>query len=308
MKTAVFSCKGLGDGLLALIVAHNLSQGGDEVVTFHPFLEGMQPWFPHLPLSSFPALETLNSFDRFILVYEKSPWMQQVLTHCETYFPEKTSVLNPIATPNKDYPYWEVGKFDGKLTFAHNLMQFCRRELGVEQATKHNGITFPKGVITRKHAHRVILHPTSSRPGKNWPEKKFLHLAEELENQGYEPVFILTAEERRSWPSERFLAPEFHSLSDTATFIAESGGMIGNDSGIGHLASALGLPTVTICRSKMTARFWRPDWAPNALLLPSAFLPNVKFLRLRDRYWKHTITVSRVFTTYRSLLLSTQRR
>lgn len=298
MKTAVFSCKGLGDGLIALVVSNNLQRNGDEVSTFHPFLSQLQSWFPHLPLLAFPSLEKLAYFDRYIIIYEKTPWMQEVLAFCERNYPMKTFVLNPIATTNRDYPYWEIGKFDGKRTFAHNLMTFCADGLKVQKASMENGITLPNHICKKKYPKRVIFHPTSSRPGKNWPESKFIETARLLKDQNYDPIFILSKEEKNNWPSMPFSAPEFDSLSDVADFIAESGGMIGNDSGIGHLASSLGLPTVTICRSKMTSDFWRPAWAPNKVVLPPPYLPNLKGLRLRDKYWKQAISVSKVLKNY----------
>ncbi|MES2345500.1 MAG: glycosyltransferase family 9 protein [Chlamydiota bacterium] len=301
MKCAVFSCKGLGDGLLALVLANNLKLDGNDVTVFHPFLQGLQSWFPKIFILPFPKMEALTQFDRFFIIYEKSPWMQQILEFCMNAHKEKTFVLNPIATANRDYPYWEVGKFDGTKPFAHNLVQFSKDTLQINGAIAGNGITLPSDVNVHKYPQRVILHPTSSRPGKNWKETKFIQLAEELEKKGYEPVFILTKEEKAEWPALRFLVPEFDSLDVMAAFVAEAGGMIGNDSGIGHLASSLGLPTVTICRSKMTANFWRPAFAPNVLVTPPTWLPNLKGLRLRDKYWKDAITVSRVLTTYLTL-------
>jgi hypothetical protein len=302
MKCAVFSCKGLGDGLLALVLANNLKIRGDEVTTFHPFLQGLQSWFPDLSIQPFPPLEALNDFDHFFIIYEKSPWMQAILEFCMNRYKERTTVLNPIATANRDYLYWEVGKFDGNKPFVHNLTQFSKDILQIRDAVMDNGITLPANIFSRKYPKRVILHPTSSRPGKNWHETKFLQLARDLEKGRYEPVFVLTREEKMAWPIMRFSAPEFDSLTEIAAFVAESGGMIGNDSGIGHLASCLGLPTVTICRSKMTANFWRPAFAPNALVTPPAWLPNLKGLRLRDKYWKDAITVPRVLSAYLNLL------
>ncbi len=80
MRSAVFSCLGLGDGLLALELANNLHLNGDEVVTFHPFLQGLQGWLPHLPIRPFPPV--LEEFDRFFIIYEKTPWMEAVIQTC----------------------------------------------------------------------------------------------------------------------------------------------------------------------------------------------------------------------------------
>jgi hypothetical protein len=298
-KCAVFSCLGLGDGLLALIVSNNLQRNGNEVVTFHPWLEGLSDWFPHLPLKKFPELEELKAFDRFFIFYEKKPAMQAVLSYCLKYFPEKTHVLNPIATTNRDYLYWEEGKFDGNLCLADNLYAYCKNQLKLENVVKTNGIVIRADISPRKFKDRIVIHPTSSKPEKNWPKEKFLAVAEGLKKLGKDPVFILTAQERLDWPEVK--APHFANISDMTAFVAESGAMIGNDSGIGHLASCLGLPTVTIGRNRNTAKFWRPGWSKGALIVPAWWIPNLKMLRLRDKYWKRWITVERVLSAYLSI-------
>lgn len=286
---------------MTLVLSHNLRKQGCQVETFHPFLSELQSWFPQLPLLPFPSVATLDRFDRFFIIYEKSPWMQEILTHCEKHHPEKTFVLNPIATPKRDYPYWKVGEFDGRLTFVENLKRFSHNKLHFPEAVMENGIQLPEGVFPRKHSKRVILHPTSSRPGKNWPEEKFLALAAMLEKERFEPVFILSKEEKKSWPAMPFSVPDFETLSDLTAFIAESGSMIGNDSGIGHLASCLGLPTVTICRSKLTANFWRPAWTKGSVITPPTFLPNLKGFRIRDNQWKLFISPRRVLRHFLTL-------
>ncbi len=292
MKIAVFSCAGLGDGLLTTILSHQLALQGHEVVTFHPFMSQLQAWFPHLPFRPYPPV--LEEFDRFFIFYEKSKWMFEVLEPCLKHHRDRTTVLNPIATPNTDYPYWEEGKFDGNFSFADNLVTFCRNILGIKAAVKNNGMVIPPGVVPRRYLQRVILHPTSSRPGKNWPRSKFLKLAKKLQKRGFEPVFIVSPQERAQWPE----APHFSSLDEMARFVAESGYMIGNDSGIGHLASVLGVPTVSLFKNERTAHFWRPAFAPGAICLPKGWLPNIKGLRWRDKYWHWNLTVGHVLRTF----------
>lgn len=304
-RCAVFSCQGLGDGLLALILSNNLERQGMHTTTLHPFLFSLQSWFPHLPIRSFPPLEEMVSFlmgfDRYFFFYEKSAWMQPILLHCLKHHRERTVVLNPIATANRDYPFWEEARFDGTLTFVENLRRFCDEILKVGEATSDNGITPLSGFTHQKYPRRVVVHPTSSRPGKNWSAKKFAGLAEKLEKQGWQPVFLLTEEEKAKWPFPDLAIPKWTDLSDLAGYVYESGLMVGNDSGIGHLASCLGIPTVTICRSLMTARFWRPGWAPGIVLTPPSWIPNLKGLRWRDRYWQQWIPVSRVLQSCSSL-------
>ena len=257
-RCAVFSCQGLGDGLISLVLSNNLHLNGAEATTFHPFLDVLEPWFPHLPIRRFPSTQDLETalapFDRFFIIFEKSSWMQAILQFCLKHHREKTTVLNPIATSRCDYPYWEEGKFNGNRPFVENLYTYCKGVLKFAVATKSNGLTIPKGVHARRFEKRIVIHPTSSREGKNWSREKYLELSGRLKSEGYSLGMVLTQEERQGWDLRGIDAPIFIDLFEMASYVAESGYMIGNDSGIGHLASCLGLPTVTICRSAVSTR------------------------------------------------------
>ncbi len=304
----VFSCQGLGDGLIALVLSNNLRLNGHRVETFHPFLKGLQEWFPSLLLKPFPQIAememALKKFDRFFIIYEKTEWMKAILDICQQRYPERTVVLNPIATRNRDYPYWEQGKFDGAYPFVDNLYWYCQKQLGLPVVTKSNGIACPETVQFKRYPHRVVLHPKSSREGKNWPIEKFIQLAFRLKKEGWDPAFILTREEREQYSIEAEWMPIFQNIHEMAIYISESGFMIGNDSGIGHLASCLGLSTVTICRNRATAEFWRPAWSRGEIVAPSRWIPNLKGLRLRDQHWKKWVTVQAVLSKFERIQAS----
>lgn len=72
--------------------------------------------------------------------------------------------------------------------------------------------------------------------------------------------------------------------------------MIGNDSGIGHLASCLGLPTITITKSTSKHYRWRPGWGKNRLI-------NAPFqAKWHQKYfWQFFISVNRVYKAFNSL-------
>jgi heptosyltransferase III len=306
-RCAIFSCKGLGDGLIALVLSNNLQQNDVQTTTFHPFLQGLQSWFPHLEMTSFPQIADipacLESYDRFFIVYEKSPWMQAILTECLARFRSKTTVINPIATPNKDYPFWEEARFDGTRSFVDNLFQFSQNRLKLSKTTRENGILPPASLQANRYPNRIVIHPTSSRPGKNWDQVKYMQLAQALEKRGIEPAFLLTEEEKKEWPKQ-IHAPDWKSLTDLASYVYQSGMMVGNDSGIGHLASCLGLPTLILCRSPMAANFWRPSWSKGHVITPSPWIPNLKGLRWRDKHWQKWISVSKVLSYCQKLTSS----
>lgn len=307
MRTAVFSCLGLGDGLISLVLSQNMAKQGWQVDTFHPSLQSLQSWFPHLPLLRLPPKEelenTLRHYDRFFLFYEKSESMLRILELCQNKWPNRLTVLNPIATLRHDYPYWEGGKFEGCYPFVQNLVNFCRHTLGFASPTFSNGITPPPNTQVQRYPKRIVLHPKSSRETKNWPWEKFQELATRLEQKGFDPWFILSASEKEEAPACK--SPDLSTLSEMAHFVAESGAMIGNDSGIGHLASCFGLPTVTICRHRQASLFWRPGWSPGVVLTPPSLMPNLKGMRWRDRYWKECISVKRVENAFLELYKKT---
>lgn len=295
-RNAVFSCQGLGDGLLSLVLSHNLTLLNEETITYHPFLNQLQSWFPHLSLQPrFPIEnmeEELSRYQRLFFIYEKTGWMQQVMEFALRKYPQHTHILNPIATMNQDYAYWSEGQFKGNIPFAENLKVYCSKKLHINQAVATNGIILPKGVQKQRFEKRIVIHPTSSRKGKNWSQEKFLELSRSLKQEGFDPVFILTEAEKQLWPDTT--SPHFSDIGQLAAFIAESKAMIGNDSGIGHLSSCLGLPTLTICRNEKIAQFWRPAWAKNQLVFPSAWIPNFKGMRIRDSHWEKWVSVNRV--------------
>jgi len=300
MRYAVFPCLGLGDGLITLTLSYNLVRAGHQVDTYHPFMGQMQELFPKTPL--LPRGEQppeLDQYDHLFIVYEKSPWMEELLEQSLNSYREKTTVLNPIASPLCDCPYWEEGEFDGTLPFTQNLVRFCHNKLGIEDAVGENGIVLPAGIESRKYPMRVAIHPTSSRAGKNWSKEKFLRLADRLTGEGFSPVFILTEEEQKEWPEVE--APVFEDLNALTYFIAESGYVIGNDSGIGHLGSCLGLPSLIICRSRMAADFWRPGWTPGEVIFPPKWIPNLKGMRWRDKKWQHFVPVQTVLEKFLEL-------
>ena len=83
----------------------------------------------------------------------------------------------------------------------------------------------------------AVIHPFSGSPRKNWPIEKFRDLAPCLEM----PVHWCAG------PDETLAgARRIEDLYDLACWLAAARVYIGNDSGISHLAAAVGTPTVAI--------------------------------------------------------------
>lgn len=82
----------------------------------------------------------------------------------------------------------------------------------------------------------IVLHPFSGSTRKNWPLENFRALAARLDNVAW------TCGPEDNLPG----ATRFDNLADLARWLAGARLFIGNDSGITHLAAAVGTPTLAL--------------------------------------------------------------
>ena len=105
------------------------------------------------------------------------------------------------------------------------------------------------GIVTRF----AILHPGSGGKVKCWPLDRFAALATRLERAGWQVAWSLGPVELDTWPAGA-LEPlrERHAVFDRtplpllAGLLTRANVFIGNDSGVAHLAAAVGTPTVAL--------------------------------------------------------------
>ena len=108
----------------------------------------------------------------------------------------------------------------------------------------------------------MVVHPGSGSPTKNWPAERFVEIMRRLQAAGRETVAVLgeadvaeAAVLARELPEMPVLAGL--TLTELAATLAECGAFLGNDSGIAHLAAAVGLPTTAIF-GPSDADVWAP--------------------------------------------------
>lgn len=314
IRASVFCHNGLGDGVNCLVLSNHLHLNGWKVDTYQNMMGGMQRWFPHLPIRPYPSLAELSvilgSYDWFFVVHnDTDEFVLQLIREGKRRFPEQLKVI--YLYPSKhlvNEPYYSDCLTEPHLSIAENLRLFCARILRLPKITKSNGFIPPPGLVQAKYSKRVVIHPTSARITRNWPKEKFVKLALHLQKKGYLPAFIPgVGQAREQWQELMYNGwelPSFSTLDELACFIYESGYLIGNDSGPGHLASALGTPTLTLCRRKTWANMWAPSFCKGIVVTPYSWLPNIRGFRFRDRYWKSLISVGRVCRAFETLVKS----
>ncbi len=303
MQTAaVLPALGIGDALLMMIASHQLKKEGYQVTTYHAFLPELASWFPGHDIKRPPAqqdlIEALNSYDLILVENDNSPIIKKLL---ETARP-RLSVFYPTYLSTKHAPLSSFDfAFDKDLPMAENIAASVASLIDLPTPSKDNGLTPPIPLAFRSKKNQVLIHPTSRAAEKNWKAKGFLEVAKQLQEKGLTPLFCVGPQERAEWKcveEEGFTLADLPTLPDLAAMVYESGFVIGNDSLIGHLASNLGIPTLIIANDEKRMRLWRPGWLKGQLVLPPPYLPNWKFLRLKETRWQSFITAGKVLRSF----------
>ena len=289
MRIAIVCATGIGDALLMQISAAALQQLGHETVTFTKHALP-STWFPNFTFEKYTNEESLGSFDAVLLQYDNTDMAQEIRKLSKPvyifYGDHKIHKHGPLR-PGLDTT------FDPTRSMAQNISDATARLFSITSSTLHNGLVPPAQLVFRKYPKRVAIHPVSTSCEKNWSKERFLQLRDKLKNEGWEPVFIAPPNEGAAWDS-----PLLPTLADLAAFLYESGFFIGNDSGPGHLASNVGLPTLTIGPSKKHLDFWRPGWGKGEIVYPPRWTTHFKLTR---KNWINFVSVNKVFIIFNTL-------
>ena len=136
-----------------------------------------------------------------------------------------------------------------------------RTQLGISQKATQtvNNLLAETGLTEQKIA---LIHPAAAFATKQWAVENFARIAEFLTDRGFAPVAIAA-------PNEKALLEKLCSqasvkittldlpLPEVTALAARSELFVGNDSGIAHIAAAVGTAAVVIFGSSNIAH-WRP--------------------------------------------------
>lgn len=142
---------------------------------------------------------------------------------------------------------------------------------------------------------QLALHPGSGSESKNWPETKWAELLVRLVGESEINLLLVGGEaegERlqrltAKLPPGRFEMVRSLPLAELAARLQSGAGFVGHDSGISHLAAALGLPCVVLW-ANTSEEIWRPQ-GRNVVVV-------------RDNAALHGLSVQRVLEQLRSIL------
>lgn len=327
-RIALVSFDSLGDSLIYLMMAENLQRNRFDITCYGNALSQMSAWIPHIKIRPLPPIEELENElaqyhlaivspsmmlrekmadeyvqrirRKWVLICQKAPrsWYYDHTQRLKSSLPVDIFVqLHRMASCG--------GSIRFKKFFDESVVEitqtYMRERMGLEDVVKVVSVTPPVGLKYRRFPKRVIVSPDSAGPEKkNWSKKLFIRLAHLLKAKGYEPVIVVSPRNHEEWyqlSNGSFDVPHFSDISQLASFIYESGALVANDSGNGHLASFLNIPVVTIYRKRNKKFHWRPGWGTGVVICPSMVIPWIE-----GGIWKPFVRPVRVLKELENLL------
>ncbi|WP_433362557.1 glycosyltransferase family 9 protein [Actinoplanes sp. CA-142083] len=146
----------------------------------------------------------------------------------------------------------------------HEVQRWCR-------LLRHYGVTCDETdmslAVPDRSAPRgvTIVHPGAKVPARRWPADRFAAVARQLREAGHQVVITGSVSEQdlRVRVAERAGLPASAlpstGLAELAALVAHARLVISGDTGIAHLATAYGTPSVTLFGPMSPARWGPPD-------------------------------------------------
>ena len=207
------------------------------------------------------APELLNDVEKMYLSAEPPAWLEnsKVFWFCLKGAVSKVVHPNLISLPILDFQ--EMGRSDGSacpLVIANLARQLRKHGIAWQKnwlADWRNCFGKWEGANSRQ----IGLIPGSGHMAKSWPLENFEALAQALDNEGYDPVYLLGPVER-----EREICPararaEYPSPpKELAARMMGMRAVIACDGGPSHLASHHGVPGLVLF-GPVNWRTWAPE-------------------------------------------------
>jgi heptosyltransferase-2 len=150
----------------------------------------------------------------------------------------------------------------------------------------------PRLSLNLQHSrlNQLALHAGSGSERKNWPEAKWAELLQTLLRETKMKLLLVggEAEEGRlarlsaSLPATRIQIADSLPLIELAQQLAMCSAFVGHDSGISHLAAALGLPTLVLWGDTAEA-IWRPQGEHVRIIQTGTSLPQLTVARVMEQ-------------------------
>ncbi|MET9514433.1 glycosyltransferase family 9 protein [Streptomyces sp. NPDC002994] len=197
-------------------------------------------------------------------------------------------------TPGITGPSWRPDE--------HERERWCRLLDWYGIAADPDDLLIPRPTVPSPAPGAVVVHPGADAAARRWPKERFAAVAGALRGSGHEVVMTAGAGEE---PLARYVAAEAGLAPDAvlggaddvpfdqlAALVAHARCVVVGDTGLAHLATALGTPSVVLF-GPVAPRLWGPPaharhrvlWHPGADDSPRpgdahGHLPDERLLRI----------------------------
>ncbi len=166
---------------------------------------------------------------------------------------------NPTVPESAGFPQWRQDE--------HEVNRWCRmlQESGVPADPRRLDLHRPAGPVPHGIVGATLVHPGAAFPARRWPPERWAAVARNLVEAG-SPVVItggpgeeelaLSVARGAGLPSEAVHAGRT-DLAQLARLVAAAARVVCTDTGVAHLATALGTPSVVLF-GPTSPRHWGP--------------------------------------------------
>ncbi len=209
MKALVYRRGGLGDTLLLFPILENLKKMGYKVI----FLGNSD----YLDIARHCGLADEIYSSEFLSLFLSQPFDKKIIISLE-------GNLNPFPCKRIWLPIYYLETLHFPLEFSKKL-------------------TLNLAPLYNTSSKLAILHPGSGSPKKNPSLSLFEKIENFLQKRGYQTIYFAGPAERTFLRSKKPLFSS-NNIIEVIRFLLSGSLYIGNDSGISHLASYLGLRAI----------------------------------------------------------------
>ncbi len=274
----------LGDSLISMVIVENFLRRGHFIKVISDQIHALRQWFPTVDVMPVPDEKDMPDAFRDCDVILHAYDADRLAGTPEG--PARVVVMD-------EWPVYRQVK-----NMVDIQIDICRERFGISDAIRSNGMKVPDQRRSYRDSNLVLIHPVASDQHKSWRPQRFVNVALQLQRRGFSPEFLVPLSALSDWQwviSYGIPLRAYPSLHEVAERVAMSAWVIGNDSGIGHLASSLGIPAVSLAMRRSIAKRWQPGWAPSTVIVPPQLMPG-RFLK--EKTWKYLLMPSQVLTAF----------
>ncbi|MEW2431720.1 glycosyltransferase family 9 protein [Micromonospora sp. NPDC047644] len=263
--------------------------GVGDLVTAAPALRALRAAYPsrELVLAApgwlAPLVDLVGGVDRLVdtagldrpLRVGSAPWMAVNLHGRGPQSHRLLAATRPgrllaFASPDAgcaDGPRWDVDE--------HEVDRWCRLLSWYDIPADRADLTLRRPAAAGLPGGVTVLHPGSKIPAKRWPAERFAGLARALTEQGHRVLLTGSADERAlaaRVAEAAGLGPDAvlagrTDLGVLAALVADARLVVSGDTGVAHLATGYGTPSVVLFGPVPPARWGPPPDRPRHRVL-----------------------------------------